>query len=65
MKGWHYPCHVLRIYYEDRQGRETDFQQLAAVVMLELEWDVEGEKSTSRVKLHEEGKIWYRYADKN
>lgn len=60
--GWsQYITRVSRIYWEDKDGRETDIQALATRVRLELEWDFGTHKDKSRVSLHDEGKIWYRY----
>lgn len=63
VSGWsHFPTKVIRIYWEDKDGNETQIQALAITVMLELEWDIDGVKSRSKVKLHDEGTIWYRYS---
>ena len=61
--GWsQYPTHITRIYWEDNKGQETDIEALATTVRLELEWLIDGQKSKSKVKLHDEGKTWYRYS---
>jgi len=62
VKGWpQFPTHVVRIFWEDGKGNEVDIQALAVTTRLELEWDLEGKKSRSKVHLHQEGDLWYRY----
>lgn len=56
------PVHVSRLYWIDSNGLETEFSQLAAKVMLELDWGTLGK---SKVALDDENKVWYRYSVSN
>lgn len=56
------PVHVSRIYRIDSKGVETEFSQLAARVMLELDWGTLGK---SKVALDDENKVWYKYNSSN
>jgi hypothetical protein len=60
--GWPFPVYVSRIYWQDRNGVETDVGALRTLTMLELDW---AERGKSRVKLHDEGLTWYRYSETN
>lgn len=56
------PAIIYNIYWEDFNGKVTSDSSKISRIMLELDW---GEHGKSRVALHDENKIWYRYSEAN
>lgn len=60
--GWNLPVVIEKIYFEDRDGKETKWEFEASRVMLSLNW---GEHGKSKVSMNDKDKVWFLYSAAN